>query len=141
MNRARANAALQAGHRKQSSGCWEWQRATMNSGYGRIYQGFDRDMSAHKGAYLTWVGEVPEGLCVLHRCDNRICINPSHLFLGTKADNSRDMVAKGRQKCPARARTHCPRGHQYDGINSKGARICSICHRAAVARFKERKPA
>lgn len=140
-NIERAKKALNAGHKKVASGCWEWQRSRMNSGYGRVYQGFMRDMGAHRAAYIVWKGDVPEGFCVLHRCDNRICINPSHLFLGTKADNTRDMVAKGRHRCPARERTACPRGHPYDGKNINGARTCSICDRAARRRHNERKAA
>lgn len=53
-------------------------------------------MDAHRASWIMSHGGIPDGLCVLHRCDNRRCINIDHLFLGTKADNSRDMVSKGR---------------------------------------------
>lgn len=136
---SRAERALLRGHTKMPNGCWEWQRSTMNSGYGRIYTGFHRDVSAHRAAFIVWNGEIPDGLIVMHVCDNRLCINPAHLKLGTKRDNSRDMVAKGRNVSPSRLRTACPRGHAYDGVNSQGARTCSICHRAAVRRHNQRK--
>jgi hypothetical protein len=138
---AKATRALQRGHVVQANGCWEWQRSKMNSGYGRIYTGFGRDMSAHRAAYIAWNGDIPEGKVVMHTCDNRVCINPDHLILGTKADNSRDMVAKGRNKSPGWQKTACPRGHPYDRININGARYCSICHREALRAFRERKQA
>jgi hypothetical protein len=77
------------------NGCWRWSRALDPQGYGTIRVA-RRNMAAHRAAWIAWRGPVPEGLCVLHRCDNPPCVNPDHLFLGTRGDNSRDMVAKGR---------------------------------------------
>jgi hypothetical protein len=80
--------------------CWFWSRGVNTSGYGHI--GPNRISAhygvttAHKLSYLVHNGEVPEGQCVLHTCDNKICINPNHLFLGTHQDNMDDMVRKGR---------------------------------------------
>ena len=75
--------------------CWEWQWGRQKAGYGTIaIAGYD--YGAHRIAYLLANGSIPAGLCVLHRCDNPPCCNPSHLFVGTKADNVTDMHAKGR---------------------------------------------
>ncbi len=78
------------------SGCWEWGGWRDDGGYGRLKVA-GRKWRAHRIAWLFWRGEIPEGLCVLHRCDNPPCCNPVHLFLGTQADNISDCVAKGRQ--------------------------------------------
>ena len=75
-------------------GCWLWQKP-QPSGYGSCsFRG--RTMSAHRAAWIQAHGEIPNGIMVLHKCDVRNCVRPSHLFLGTGKDNMTDMWAKGR---------------------------------------------
>lgn len=79
--------------------CWEWQASRVSAGYGKISLPHSRQLEgAHRVAWKLTNGPIPDGLFVLHRCDNPPCCNPSHLFLGTHADNMKDMTAKGRHK-------------------------------------------
>lgn len=75
--------------------CWEWTAHCNNHGYGTLTSG-QKLHYAHRRAYEIFVGEIPDGMCVLHRCDNPGCAKPAHLFLGTQADNVKDMIGKGR---------------------------------------------
>ncbi len=98
MTEATLEARFWAKVAKAPTGCWEWQAATDRHGYGFIGLGVRAVGTgrAHRVSYVLAYGSVPKGMCVLHRCDNPPCVNPVHLFLGSRADNMRDMKAKGR---------------------------------------------
>ena len=77
--------------------CWEWNAGKIGPGYGIFFVSPDRPrVGAHVYSYELNIGRIPRGKCVLHECDNRGCVNPNHLFLGTKLDNMIDKIKKGR---------------------------------------------
>ncbi len=82
-----------------ADGCWIWGGMKSKLGYGRF--GFNNKVElAHRMAYMLTHGPIPDGMHVCHTCDNPPCCNPSHLFLGTAKDNSRDCLSKGRRTLP-----------------------------------------
>src|SRR6185503_17639450 len=76
--------------------CWPWSRSCHRKGYGQFAIG-RKKIETHRVAWILSNGKIEGELCVLHKCDNPPCCNPSHLFLGTLADNNKDMMEKGRQ--------------------------------------------
>ena len=80
--------------------CWLWTAFTKENGYGQFGRAKHDGVYAHRFSYELHVGPVPEGLCVLHKCDVRSCVRPDHLFLGTERDNAHDRDTKGRMVTP-----------------------------------------
>lgn len=109
---------------EQVGDCWEWRGFIKENGYGQFSLGKRRPVLAHRFAYLTLVGEIPEGLQLDHLCRNRACVNPWHLDPVTPQENTR----RG-----AILKTHCPSGHPYTGENLRyngSARVCRECDNA-----------
>jgi len=106
--------------------CWEWTGARAWSGYG-VCTSFGQ-LTAHRTAWLLANGPIPAGLHVLHRCDNRCCINPEHLFLGTNADNMADRDRKGRTAC----------GEQIKQARLRAADVLDIRRRYSTGQFTQR---
>jgi hypothetical protein len=127
--------------------CWVWTASRDDSGYGRLKVGGKRGIAkrAHRLAWELLRGPIPDGLCVLHRCDNPPCVNPAHLFLGTKRDNTLDATAKGRHALRNLLRR---RGTETSGAKLNEEQVRSIraaleagLSRAAVGRLYGISPA
>jgi hypothetical protein len=84
---------------RKRDGCWNWTASLNNKGYGQFYRDDKRRAyPAHRMSYELYKEKIPEGMNVLHKCDNPRCVNPDHLFLGTQQDNVSDMWAKNRAR-------------------------------------------
>lgn len=120
------------------TGCWEW-RANKVRGYGRFSHG-GRMWLAHRVAHAELIGPIPDGLDVLHSCDNPPCVNPAHLRAGTDQDNMRDQLSRGRHGNIKK--THCPQGHEYTKENThvrrNGKRECRTCMSDRCRRWRRR---
>lgn len=91
--------------KNDSTGCWEFTGCLDSKGYGLLTIN-NISHKAHRISYQEFVGEIPNCLFVLHKCDNRKCVNPEHLFVGTHIENMQDMVNKGRSQRRSGSKHH-----------------------------------
>lgn len=114
--------------------CWPWTGNARADGRGIMrprINGSRKRCYSYQYSYIIHneMAEIPDGMMICHHCDNPSCVNPKHLFMGTRTDNVRDAVKKGRLK--NQQKTHCPHGHEYTAENTyiyKGRRNCRICN-------------
>lgn len=81
---------------KLDNGCWEWKNYRDKDGYGQFFINKRPSIPAHRACWILFIGKIPKGICVLHKCDNPPCVNPEHLYLGTHKDNAEDRKLKDR---------------------------------------------
>lgn len=124
--------------------CLVWTGCRDRDGYGWITINYEQ-LYVHRVAWALKHGPIPDGMQVLHACDNPPCLNTAHLFLGTNLDNIADKVAKGRSRNQNQNKTHCPAGHPYDRDNTyldptRHARHCRACMRQRSRPRRRRRP-
>lgn len=123
----------------KSESCWEWTGPLSAGGYGNLSA--DGQRGAHRVSKVLADGPVPDGLFVLHHCDNARCVRPDHLYFGTLKDNARDAVERRRHD--RSRRDYCKRGHPLFGdnlrITSQGYRSCKTCERDHCRETKARQ--
>lgn len=128
---------------EKTEGCWEWRGCRQKKGYGQFSIGSNLHVQAHRYSYQISVGPIPDGLFVCHHRDNKGCVRPDHLFLGTNRENILDASAKGLLSNQNKDKTHCVRGHHLSGENlwvrKDGGRACRICRRLLAAGERQRK--
>lgn len=134
--------------RRGADECWPWTGSIDAKGYGQATVGARGSVvrwRAHRLAFVALRGPIPDGLVVMHSCDNRRCVNPKHLSLGTVANNNDDMMRKNRFRNHQTAKTHCANGHALSGANlritKRGFRVCVTCQRAMNNAYGQRKRA
>lgn len=123
--------------------CWLWLGAKDLKGYGRIHIGGRKMALTHRVAYEVTVGSIPEGLQLDHLCRTPACVRPTHLEPVTPGENTRRGLVPLIAGANMRAKTHCPRGHPYDEVNTVlntyGRRVCRICRKAASNRNNKKR--
>lgn len=125
------------------SGCWLFTGSANRFGYGLVHMNGGTTL-AHRLAWAIFNGPIPDGLCVCHICDVRLCVNPKHFFLGTLADNLRDMYRKGRNVIRSgyispNRRDFCIRGHKFKRVHWKKSGVCVQCSTMYMRRWRTKK--
>ena len=116
--------------------CWEFVGAAGPGGYGQFSNSLTTRV-AHRIMWILKFGKIPKGMVICHKCDNKTCVRPEHLFIGTQLDNIRDMISKGRDRGLSklcRDKTHCKHGHEFTIENTtrrkNNWRRCKTCDKA-----------
>ena len=120
----------------RKNGCWGWRGAKDSYGYGSFFAD-NKLRRSNQWAYLLFVGEIPDGVCVCHKCNNPECTNPEHLYLATKVQNIKDAWRDG--LCKPFRKSHCIKGHKFTKKSVRVYKVGKYLQRYCIACEKERR--
>lgn len=121
---------------ERESGCSEYTGyICRHTGYGKISNSPGPPIGTHVASWLLNRGEIPDGFCIRHKCDNRKCIKIEHLEIGAPLENTRDMIERGRFDNYKERIDKCPDMHPYDIVDQDGYRACSVCRNRTARRL------
>jgi hypothetical protein len=121
--------------RREPNECWPWCGAANSKGYGRLTAGRGVNLKAHRVAFTLVKGPIPDGMNVLHHCDNPPCCNGDHLFLGTAEDNTHDMLSKNRGSPPPHSTGEKHHNAKFDAIAAQKILIDPRTHREIAEEY------
>jgi hypothetical protein len=122
---------------EKTDSCWNWLGSKTSSGYGLFYIG-DKRYRAHRVSYTIYRDTISDGLVIDHLCKNKLCVNPEHLEQVTQSENVKRGLA-GKINNYQKAKTACPRGHEYTRLAKNGSRVCGKCRSDQQMAYKKRK--
>lgn len=120
--------------------CWEWLGTKNSNGYGGVIRDRKRQLAHRVSWELHNLMKIEDGMHACHSCDNRWCVNPHHIWIGTRSDNMMDCVSKGRHS--KSKMTHCKNGHEFSSDNTRlegTSRRCITCKRIYDESYRQRK--
>ena len=123
----------------KTDSCWIWRGAINPNGYG-AFKFKNKKIDSHRMSYILYKGDIPEGMYVCHSCDNRACVNPEHLFLGTAKDNWNDSYVKGTIKRLGGIDIEKLKKHPGRGAYLRGCRCdeCKDINRQRIRRWRDK---
>lgn len=139
MNRTNIEISDKLVHRfwsyvEKGPNCWEWKGSKFTNRYGQ-FRVYTKKVKAHRFSWIINGGFIPEGYCILHKCDNPPCVRPDHLFLGTNSDNTHDAIRKGRAALGKNLKHYCGENHPHSKLTEDLVRKIRRLHKEGKSKY------